>query len=56
MFDTFLVGNINEGNGYVIITIKIKRDDLRQDCTNYNRVSFLTSFVLNHLTGIFIFK
>jgi hypothetical protein len=58
MSDAILTPNISEGNGRVIISINLTDiiDFKNCICTNYNRASFITSFALISLTGIFILK
>jgi hypothetical protein len=52
MFDTVLTPNVNSGNGRVIITFNL--NDVYDDykCTNSNRASFITSFMLVSLITI----
>jgi hypothetical protein len=56
MFETVLAGNINEGNGSVLITFSSEIDIRMVDCTSNNRASFMTSFMTISLTGIFVLK
>jgi hypothetical protein len=58
MFDAVLTPNVTEGHGSVIITFQspIVDNDLKCKCTHYNRASFITTFILISLNGIFILK
>jgi hypothetical protein len=57
MLNAVLTPNVNEGNGYVIIT-KLSTNILngKYKCPSYNQVSLIAPFNLISLTGIFILK
>jgi hypothetical protein len=57
MFNTNLTGNVNNGNGYVKITLEsITIVNENSQCTSCNRAFLIASFILISLTGIFMSK
>jgi hypothetical protein len=56
MFDTVLTGNVNEGNGTVLISFNSKIAEVKRECSNYNQAFLIAYYRLVSLTGILMSK
>jgi hypothetical protein len=57
MFNSVLTGNVNEGNGKVLIySLGLGKIMVNNKCSRCNYASYMTTFLMYSLSGIFILK